>query len=98
MIPEPIAVLPPLPDELAPEILSALYGNFGFCEHWRKVTLASCREIERAKAATAETKVSESRLDDLARLHPNYLAFLTKHLEGRILFERMANETLAFGV
>jgi hypothetical protein len=71
-----------------PGQLEAMFGNFGFSDHWRKVVLANCREIERAKAIAVEQKVTESRLDDLARLHPNYISFLTEHLDGRRLREQ----------
>jgi hypothetical protein len=82
------------PDSLAPEretddypTLAAWYSGFAYAEHYRKVVLAQCREIERAKAASSGTKTSEARLDDLARLHPIYLDFLATHLKGRAEWE-----------
>ncbi len=70
-------------DTTDPASLEAFFGGFGFFDYWRKVVLSNCREIERAEAASSSTKVSESRLDDLAHTHPNYLSFLTEGLEGR---------------
>jgi len=67
--------------------LAAWYGSFGYADHWRKVCLANCREIIRAKAAIEGVKHTVDRVDDLARLHPNYIAFLTTHLQGRMLWE-----------
>lgn len=74
-------------DATNPAELEAMYGNFGFCEHWRKVVLANCREIIRATVGT-EQKLTVDRTDDLARLHPNYLDFLREHLDGRRLREQ----------
>jgi hypothetical protein len=65
--------------------LAAWYSGFPFWEAWRKVVLAQCREIIRAKHV--DVKISEARIDDLARLHPIYLDFLRRHLEGRQLWE-----------
>lgn len=79
-----------------PAQLEALFGNFGFSDHWRKIVLANCREIERAKAATTEGKVTEARLDDLARLHPSYIDFITEHLDGRALRERNVLDSNSF--
>ena len=70
-----------------PATLYAWYGPYGWCENYRKVVLAQCREIERAKAATSGGKVTESRLEDLARLNPIYLQFLADHLKGRQEYE-----------
>lgn len=66
-----------------PAQLEAMYGPFGFADHWRKVCLANCREIVRAGAAVKEQKLSEARIDDLARTHSIYLQFLTDNLNGR---------------
>lgn len=82
------AVDVPLCDTTDAAALEAWYGNFGFAEHWRKVVLASCREIIRAQAALTETKLSEARIDDLARTHQLYLSFLAEHLDGRRLREQ----------
>lgn len=77
----------PVCDTRDPADLEAWYGPFGFAEHWRKVVLANCREAERGVATANGEKITEARLDDKARLHPNYLAFLTTHLIGRRLRE-----------
>jgi hypothetical protein len=79
-----------------PAQLEALYGNFGFSDHWRKCILANCREIERAKALNANEKITEARLDDLARLHPSYVDFLIEHLAGRALRERNVLDSNSF--
>lgn len=68
-----------------PAVLAAWYGPFGFFDHYRKVRLALCTELERAKV---EGKTTETRLDLLARLHPAYLSFLEEHLRGRSLYEQ----------
>lgn len=71
-----------------PAQLEAWYGNFGFFEHYRKVVVANCREIERAKAAIDGAKLTVDRVDDLARVSGVYFNFLTIHLNGRILREQ----------
>lgn len=75
-----------------PGALEAWYGPFGFFEHYRKVVLAQCREVERAKATMAKQKYTVDMIDDHARLNPIYLSFLTKHLFGR---QRRENNVLA---
>jgi hypothetical protein len=82
------AVDVPLCENTDPAALEAWYGNFGFAEHWRKVILANCREMIRAQAALTEIKLSEARIDDLARTHALYISFLTEHLDGRRLREQ----------
>lgn len=78
-----------------PAQLEAWFGAFGFSDHWRKVVLANCREIIRATFALKNEKVSEARLDDLARTHNAYIDFLVENLEGRRLREQMARESMA---
>lgn len=73
-----------------PAALAAFYSGYAFFEMWRKVLLSNCRETIRAQMTLAETKITESRLDDLGHLHPAYLAYLTTHLQGRIKWEREA--------
>lgn len=70
-------------DSSDPGSLEAWFGNFGHAEHFRKVVLASAREAERARAAATETKVSEARLDDLARTSDKYVDYLIATLHGR---------------
>lgn len=64
-------------------LASFYYGADTLFGHYRKVVLAACRESIRASATLAGGKLTESRLDDLAHLHPAYLAFLADHLAGR---------------
>jgi hypothetical protein len=78
-------VIPPRASD-DPAILGSWYGAFGFFDHWRKVRLSLCRELERGKHA--DQKVTEAKLDDLAHTHPAYVAFLTEHLYGRQLWEK----------
>jgi hypothetical protein len=59
-----------------PAALEAFFGRNALAQHWRKVVLAHCRELERGKAAVASTKTTEARLDDLARQHDFYLEYL----------------------
>jgi hypothetical protein len=71
-----------------PASLEAFFGNFGHAEHFRKVVLASAREAVRAEYAVKNEKVTEARLDDLARTHPKYVDWLTYTLTGRVLREK----------
>lgn len=75
-------------DSNDPGSLEAWFGPFGHAEHFRKVVLASAREVERAKAVAAETKVTEARLDDLARVSDLYVTYLIDTLRGRELREQ----------
>lgn len=73
--------------EPTPEALAAWYSGFSFAEHYRKVVLAGCKEALRAQAALDGEKLTEARLDDLARIHPSYLGYLAFHLDGRTQWE-----------
>lgn len=68
--------------------LAAWHSGFAYAETYRKVVLAHCAEAVRASCAVAGRKVSEGRIQDMARLHPEYLDFLRRMLEGRIKWER----------
>jgi len=68
--------------------LAAFYSGYAYAEQYRKVVLAGCKEAIRAAASMGSQKVTEARLDDLARVHPAYLEFLEKHLHGRMQWER----------
>jgi hypothetical protein len=81
-------------DTKDPAQLEAWHGSFGFFNHYRKIVLANCREIVRATLALHGQKAPETRIDDLARLHNNYLGFLADHLEGRRLREKLARERM----
>jgi hypothetical protein len=78
-----------------PGQVEAFYGPGGFVDHLRKIVLSSCREIERAKALASGEKMTESRLDDLAHLHENYVQFIIDHLNGRRLRELNVLQSLA---
>ena len=73
-----------------PAQLEAWYGSGSVCfyEAYRKVVLASCKEIVRARATLSGKRITEDRAGDLARLHPSYLDYLAKHLDGRKRRER----------
>ena len=68
--------------------LAAWYSGYSYAEHYRKVVLAQVRELVRADFALRGEKCTESRLDDLARIHPTYLSFLHDHLLGRTKYEK----------
>lgn len=74
-------------DTSDPAMLAAFYGPFGWAEHLRKIVLANTREMIRAQYIQTETKVTESRLDDLAHKHGVYAAWITTNLHGRRLYE-----------
>ena len=84
----------PTCDTNDPADLAAWFGSFGFSDHWRKVVLANCREMVRATNAVGATKISEARIDDLARVSPNYLEFLTDNLHGRRLYEKEVRSSM----
>lgn len=78
-----------------PAELEAWFGPFGNWDHWRKSVLANCREMIRAANATGgNVKLTESRLDDLARTHDAYLSFLLEGLKGRTLREQNVRDSL----
>lgn len=67
------------------------YGPGGVADHLRKSELARLKELLRAKAAQAGTKVTEASLDDAAHDHPDYRDFLAMMLADRAtLFETEA--------
>ncbi len=88
-----------IPDwsEEDPASLEAWFGSYSFFDHYRKVVLSNCMEIERAKATVAGEKTTESRLESLARLHPNYKQFLADALQGRTAREQNVRESLRVG-
>lgn len=79
-----------------PALLSAMFLGYAQQEQWRKVVLATCRELVRAGAATAGRRLSEARIDDLARMHRSYLEFLEKSLRARVQFERNVKDSGAY--
>ena len=87
----------PTCDVTDPASLESWYGNFGFYQDFRRVLIASCREIVRSSAALAGTKLTEARIDDLAHLQSQYLDFLTEHLNGRRIREESVREAMSGG-
>ena len=69
-------------------------GSYSHYEHFRKVVLAGCRELVRARAAVDAEKLSEARIDDKARLTDNYMQYLTDSLEGRSIRETMIRQRM----
>lgn len=80
-----------------PAQIEALFGNFGLFDHWRKVVLSNCEEIVRARYTLKGEKITESRINSLARLHPNYIELLTQGLLGRTERERNVHEAASGG-
>jgi len=60
--------------------LYAVFGPFGTVEHRRKVALALAELQVRAEATE---KMTEGKVDALARSHPTYLKFLDEMEAGR---------------
>lgn len=75
----------PVCDTSDPASLEAWFGNFGYADHFRKIVLASCREIARARATE---KLTESKVDDIAHTSDVYVDFLIQCLNGRRLREQ----------
>ncbi len=74
----------------APEVLSAWYhGTDCFYQAYRKVVLAALCEMLRAQFDSQGVKVTEARLDQLARTNGIYLQFLAEHLAGMQRYEKM---------
>jgi hypothetical protein len=89
----PIAEVPDV-DFNDPASLEAFYGNYSFFEHYRKAVLASCCEVVRGKNAADGQKISEARIEQLARISPAYLDFLATHYEGRSLREANVRQSM----
>ena len=79
----------PMVDMTDPADLESWFGNFGFVDHFRKIVLSSCKEIERAKNPSA----SEAKLDTLAHINDLYVDFMIQCLNGRRLRERNVVES-----
>jgi hypothetical protein len=86
-VPETIVDFP-IPDHTDPADLFAWYGERGVGENFRKITLSLCSESIRAQHAGV--KISEDRIDDLAHLHPAYLAFMVRTLDGKRAYQAEA--------
>jgi hypothetical protein len=85
----PVADVPDV-DFNDPAQLEAFYGAFSFFDHYRKSVLSSCKELIRGRAINNKEKLTETRIEDLARTHPLYMDFLATHYEGRTLREKNA--------
>lgn len=79
----------PMCDLTNPADLESWFGNFGFVDHFRKIVLSSCKEIERAKNPAA----SEAKLDTLAHINDSYVDFMIQCLNGRRLREQNVLES-----
>lgn len=86
----------PALDLTDPAQLETFYSNFSFFEIYRKAVLSQCYELERAKVSDGQ-KVTEARLENLARLNPIYLDFLAEHFHGRHQRERNIYDSLRAG-
>ena len=75
----------PVCDTSNPGDLETWFGPFGFFDHFRKVVLSSCKEVERVKA---NGTISESKLDTLAHINDRYVEFLIDCHCGRRLREQ----------
>jgi hypothetical protein len=83
-----------------PAVLAALYGAFGFADHYRKIVLSDVKELLRAAlVGDGGKKVTEARLDDLSHTHTLYIDFLARALRGRVKYhqEVLSQEGYAHG-
>lgn len=87
----------PVCDTSDPASLEAWYGTFGWADHLRKIVLSNCAEMIRATAAIEDTKLSETRINDLAHTHELYLAFVLQSLAGRTLREQNVRDSIDGG-
>jgi len=69
--------------------LAAQYGTWGTWEHTRKAELSRIKMLLRAKAADAETKVTESWLDDAAHNHEDYTSLLALATSQKAIWLRV---------
>lgn len=76
-------------DDFAP--LAALHESGGMWEHTRKIVLAEAREYVRAEYFTKNEKISETRIDDLARLTDLYLQYIEEGQINRTEYHRQKN-------
>ena len=84
----------PIPDcDLTdPASVDAWFGRNQLFAHVRKVKLALCRELERAKCEASNERYTVDKIDDRARLHPLYVGFLLHCLEGARIREELWRE------
>ncbi len=86
----------PEPDD-DPAVLAAFYSGYAMYDVYRRVVLATCKELIRARASFAGHKITEARIDDLAHQHPAFLGFMEVHLKGRVKWERCVQESGGYG-
>jgi hypothetical protein len=67
-------------------------GSYSHYEHFRKCVLSQCKELVRAKYL--DTRISEARIEDLARLHTNYIEYLSDSLYGRQMRETLIRQRM----
>lgn len=72
-----------------PAELDAWFGRSQLWAHVRKIVLAKCRQLERAKCEVANEKYTVDKIDDRARLHSLYTDFILDCLEGSAMREKM---------
>lgn len=77
----------PEPDHNSLAHLHSWYGPFGMYQDYRKVVVSSCHQIVRAEAVRDGFSMTDKSADAAAHLHPAYIAFLERSLEGRIAYE-----------
>lgn len=82
----------PEPDD-DPAVLSAMYSGYAMYDVWRRIVLATCKELIRASASIAGQRITEARIDDLAHKHESYLQFMEMHLRGRVQYERNVKDS-----
>jgi hypothetical protein len=72
-----------------PALLAALYGAFGFADHYRKIVLSDVKELLRAALTGDSSKrVTEAQLDNLSHTHALYIDFITRALRGRVKYHQ----------
>lgn len=76
-------------DAFAP--LAALHESGGLWEHTRKIVLADAREQVRGDFFKKNEKISEARIDDLARLTTTYQDYIQTGQEARTEYHRQKN-------
>ncbi len=79
-----------------PALLSAFFNGYSIADSWRKVLLSAVKEKVRAAAALNGTRMSEARVEDVARISGEYVEFLTNLLHARYKFEKNVKESEAY--
>jgi hypothetical protein len=76
-------------DAFAP--LAALYEPGGMWDHIRKIILAEARESVRDEYFKKGEKISEARIDDLARMRLTYRNYIDDGQKDRTEYHRQKN-------